>query len=502
MGKHPQLMVMTGKLAGQRFSVPAAGLRLGRSRSNDIHIADEELSRNHCLFELESSGALRVIDLASANGTFVNSEQLGGEACVLKTGDIIEAGTSILKVVDEDTPDGADVKAGARETGTVIMKSPPAPAAFPDKPAATPAPPPLRAEDASVESGPVDLGLDDVKGSDLVGSASAPASPKRMSLANILWCAVALLFVLAISVILMAPTGTPAPAPRQAEAPKEAPPAISELVYEKIEADATHIFRYVVTLDGKGILRVIYDDVYAGDGESDRHVDESSAKPISDEARTRLRKIFAVKGWKELEGTFSGASVATENALKSWHLRVIDDKRVKDVLVENTPPPAVFKQVLEGLELFSRNELGVWALHYSKEKLLELSREKEKLADSKWDERDVEHGNTAAAVAAYKEAVILLKTVIPKPAHYPGLLEKQERAVKEMDSRYDRQRFLVNQSQNKNDWDEACENLRVLLQIVPDQADERHVEARAQLVKAEARQKEIKAKFRKKGGRR
>ncbi|MBP5284735.1 MAG: FHA domain-containing protein, partial [Kiritimatiellae bacterium] len=95
--KRPLLMVSGGALDGEKFDVPEGGLRLGRSSTNDIHIADEGLSRNHCLFERDGEDAIRVIDLASANGTYVNGEMLGGDPRRLSPGDRIEAGgTAIL----------------------------------------------------------------------------------------------------------------------------------------------------------------------------------------------------------------------------------------------------------------------------------------------------------------------------------------------------------------------------------------------------------------------
>ena len=86
MGKRPDQLVTNGELAGKTFSVGAGGLRLGRSSSNDIHLGDEGLSRNHCLFEVRD-GALWVTDLASANGTIVNDEPLGAESKTLKPGE-------------------------------------------------------------------------------------------------------------------------------------------------------------------------------------------------------------------------------------------------------------------------------------------------------------------------------------------------------------------------------------------------------------------------------
>ena len=101
MAKRPELMVMSGELSGKRFPVPETGLRLGRSSSNDLHLPDEELSRNHCLFEADGEDGIRVLDLASANGTFVNGEPLGATARKLSVGDRIEVGSSLLVVVGE-----------------------------------------------------------------------------------------------------------------------------------------------------------------------------------------------------------------------------------------------------------------------------------------------------------------------------------------------------------------------------------------------------------------
>ena len=77
-------MIVNGALNGQRFVVKDGGVRLGRSSSNDIHIPDEELSRNHCLFEAVCDSDIRITDLASANGTLVNGKPLGNDPQTLR----------------------------------------------------------------------------------------------------------------------------------------------------------------------------------------------------------------------------------------------------------------------------------------------------------------------------------------------------------------------------------------------------------------------------------
>ena len=58
MAKRPEIVIVSGDAAGKRFSVPDSGLRLGRSSSNDIHIPDEDLSRNHCMFEISGENVI------------------------------------------------------------------------------------------------------------------------------------------------------------------------------------------------------------------------------------------------------------------------------------------------------------------------------------------------------------------------------------------------------------------------------------------------------------
>ena len=266
--------------------------------------------------------------------------------------------------------------------------------------------------------------------------------------------------------------------------------AISSLVYEKVEADATRIFRYYMTLDEYGVLRVVYDDV----PDANRHVDKSAK--LADGAKARIAEILDAKEWDALDDAYSGSSAMDENALKSWRIRVVRGDRVKEVLVENTQEPDAFGEIREALETFSRNELGIWAIQYSREKLLELSEESARNGDAKWDERDVEYGNLSASVDAYREAAYYLDTVNPKPESYARIKERLERSLSELDRRYRDQRFLADKAINLSDWETAKAELRILCDMVPNKNDDRHAEANAKLVDVENRIKKAK-----KGGR-
>lgn len=471
MSERLELLIVNGALAGRRFAVPKGGLRLGRASACDIAIPDEELSRNHAMFEPHASGALTVLDLASANGTLVNGENIGEDVRLLKAGDVIEVGATLVKVVPE----------GAADAPAPTPAPTPAPAPEPT-PAPTPAP-------ADTAAGSVDLGLGGAPADGAAAQPSAEDAAKRPPFLNILWIAAVAVFLAAIAAILNLPLGG-ARRPARPAAPAAQPAGLVSLLYEKVEADAQHIFRYVMTVDEAGVLRVVYDDV---PGEN-RHVDRSAK--LSDAARARMAAILANPEFRALDDAYAGADAAAENALKSRRIRFIDGTRVREMLVENAFAPEPFDAVCEELETFTRNELGVWALQYSREQLLAMSEEDERLGDTKWEEREVEYGNLHAACQAYKEAIFYLETVNPKPAGYAALKGKLAAAEKELDARYRRQRADADRSLKLREWEKAKEDLRILCDLVPDATDARHAEANAKLLDVEKRMKQAK-----KGGR-
>ena len=444
------MLIASGPMSGTRFEVGAGGVRLGRSSSNDVHIPDEELSRNHCLFEQSGEAGIRITDLASANGTFVNGEQLGSDSRELKSGDEIEVGSTKISVVGE-VPIFAPRAAGIKVAATIDLGLGSAPAGA------------AKGEAASRKP------------------SKAPGGRQRTMIANVLWIVAALRVAVAIAVVLCAPRESEKPiTPVVEEKPEQ---KLVSLRYEKIEADSARVFSYRMEIDGSGVLRVAFDDV---PGEN-RHVDKKVK--LSDKAKKRILEILEKPGFAALEDEYVGSSVEAENALKSFRIRVVRWNSVKDVLVENTQEPDAFREVRESLEAFSRNELGIWAIQYSKEKLIELSEESAKVGDTKWEDREVEYGNLSAAVKAYKDALFYLETINPKPDGYAEIKEKLARTEEELKQRYEDQRFLADKAMNLGDWEVAQNELKILCELVPDRDDPRHAEANARLVDVENRMK-------------
>ena len=450
MAKRPELLITSGPMSGTRFEVGAGGVRLGRSSSNDVHIPDEELSRNHCLFEQSGEAGIRITDLASANGTFVNGEQLGSDSRELKGGDTIEVGSTKISVVGDEPP-FAPRAAGIKVAATV------------------------------------DLGLGAASAEPAQGGVASHKQSKtqggcqRTIIANVLWVVAALTVAVAIAVVLCAPRDSEKPvAPVVEEKPEQ---KLVSLRYEKVEADAARVFSYRMEIDETGMLRVAFDDV---PGEN-RHVDKKAK--LSEKAKKRILEILEKPGFAALDDEYVGSSVEDENALKSFRIRVVRWNSVKDVLVENTQEPDAFREVRESLETFSRNELGIWAIQYSKEKLIELSEESAKIGDAKWDDRDVEYGNLSASVKAYRDALFYLDTVNPKPGSYAVVKERMSRSEAELKQRYEDQRFLADKAINLGDWEQAQTELKILCELVPERDDPRHAEANARLVDVENRMK-------------
>ena len=426
--KRPELMIMNGTLAGQRFEVKDGGLRLGRSSSNDIHVPDEELSRNHCLFETVGESGVRVTDLASANGTLVNGVPLGGDPVELKLGDLIEVGKIVISVVGNQ---------------------------------------PLPKADG------VDLGLGTSE------KTAAPSGHRRSPLANVLWIVAVLVAGGAIYLMLTVPQEPREPAPA---AIVEEAPVVREVCYEKVEADSDGIFRYEMSVSPDGMLKVTLDDT-----KEDRHP-AIPPKRLNEQAQAELNDILSLKSLREIDREYVGIE-PDPPALTSWRLKVVYTTAARTIRIVNTQEPEPFRAIREKLEAFSKNELGIHAIQYPRAKLVELAEESIALGKAKWEDRDVQHGNLFAAVAAYKEAIFYLETIDPKPECIDDARRGLEESQKELERRYGDQRFLADRAINLGQWDIAQRELSVLLEMVPDRGDDRNREAAAKLIDVEKRMK-------------
>ncbi len=91
-----ELRIISGSCRGERIRIDFHRLVVGTERDCDLRPVNAHLSRHHCVFKKDEY-ALRVRDLGSVNGTFVNGRRISGEA-ILKPGDEVTVGDVTLHV--------------------------------------------------------------------------------------------------------------------------------------------------------------------------------------------------------------------------------------------------------------------------------------------------------------------------------------------------------------------------------------------------------------------
>jgi pSer/pThr/pTyr-binding forkhead associated (FHA) protein len=88
------LVCVEGPLAGQEFEIPPNGLVIGRE--GHVRVPDEYLSRRHFEIQRDDEGTVRVRDLGSRNGTFLNT--LPAKNTKVHSGDEIRAGVNRFRI--------------------------------------------------------------------------------------------------------------------------------------------------------------------------------------------------------------------------------------------------------------------------------------------------------------------------------------------------------------------------------------------------------------------
>ncbi len=96
------LRFISGKYQGGEFPLPSHGeVVIGRSSELDMVLVEDMVSRRHAKITV-STESIRIQDLGSTNGSFVNGEKI--KQTELGEGDRILIGTSIIKLVATDDP--------------------------------------------------------------------------------------------------------------------------------------------------------------------------------------------------------------------------------------------------------------------------------------------------------------------------------------------------------------------------------------------------------------
>ena len=88
------LYVIRGRDNGQHFLLRGSSITIGRDTANQIQVHDTEVSRHHARIEITEDKSLRLTDLGSSNGTFVNSRKVNSE--ILRSGDRVQVGRTLM----------------------------------------------------------------------------------------------------------------------------------------------------------------------------------------------------------------------------------------------------------------------------------------------------------------------------------------------------------------------------------------------------------------------
>jgi len=429
------IVVEKGVDQGKKITVPPEGGRMGRSSKNDIVLIDPMLSRHHCRLFFKTGDGLWITDLGSANQTLVNNAPV--QETKLRVGDVINIGDTTLRVVN----DGITAAAAA-----------PAPAPK-KKEAPKPAPKPV-----------VDLGLAD--------KTKEPA--KKGLWGNLMFIEALVVIIVVVCIVYYK---------KHYKAPRPAPPAATqadlgekktlEISYEKVQAGADNIFRHKLQLTRNGTISVQIDDI-----QNNRHVNKDKPNLDKDYCRNLADSILKA-GFFDLDERYTGIQ---PDILESYDLSVTIGNRTHRTLVLNRVEPDVFKNVREMVEECGKVELGLEAIQFSTEKLLQLAQDAYLQGQKLYDEREIKFENLSAAIKSLKEAEIYLETVDPKPEYYAALLAKAGDYRRDLDEKYDNQNFRAAKAIKMREWDEASKELQVLLQLVPDRSDPRNEEATKKLL--------------------
>ena len=111
-----KLVVLSEGFAGRSHDLTTDRTTVGRVEDNTFQIAEQSVSSHHCEVTLKD-GQIRIKDLNSTNGTFIDGNQI--TEGVLKPGQSLRLGKVELKL-EGDAP--ADAKKGATDATVVMPK--------------------------------------------------------------------------------------------------------------------------------------------------------------------------------------------------------------------------------------------------------------------------------------------------------------------------------------------------------------------------------------------
>lgn len=113
-----ELRVLGGDFAITMIALMEPKYLVGRAPDCHLRPASDRVSRHHCVFK-QDEYSIRLRDLGSTNGTFVNNERINGEV-VLNDGDVVQVGDLTMQVFCTDAALADTAVQGAHDTASVL----------------------------------------------------------------------------------------------------------------------------------------------------------------------------------------------------------------------------------------------------------------------------------------------------------------------------------------------------------------------------------------------
>ena len=91
------LVILSGGIPGAMLRLSPGGNRLGRAADNTLQLPDGSVSRYHAFLGIDDEGQVRLTDLGSTNGSFLNGRKLPENTPVrIKDGDRLQFGSDVI----------------------------------------------------------------------------------------------------------------------------------------------------------------------------------------------------------------------------------------------------------------------------------------------------------------------------------------------------------------------------------------------------------------------
>src|ERR1051326_3977371 len=104
-----RVVIISGSDVGKAFELSGPEVIIGRQTAAQIQLEGQKVSRNHARV-IRQGDDLRIEDLHSANGTFLNGKRLQAPAA-LRSNDEIGIGPYVLRIETNDGPPDYTIRA-------------------------------------------------------------------------------------------------------------------------------------------------------------------------------------------------------------------------------------------------------------------------------------------------------------------------------------------------------------------------------------------------------